>query len=443
MTKPYQPSFSIQPTYGFRYSSQPFAPNVGSINSANTGIIPDYEYKPDVKVPNKPMSPVTPQVMDSSSDDNNSEIAEASRQMSIDASKGKGEVYGPSAQGLVGALSPFGMSSLTGPAVPESGYGSPGSVSSLTGGVFNEEGRSVDPITGVANPEFATSRAFTDYIYNDPFANVFGDKDNAFRKSSDPSFGTASYQQAIQNSYKEGSPNAGMGTLSNQDKIMMKVGMDSGIPEHSLMKTRIEDDGTKTYLGTTKKGAQIKGQDLHLPTFGNIEGVEYTKDEAHGMAAKAGGSQAGVYNPDDSSPSLSGTTKSTAVSTSKGSYADDAQASSSGGGSSCCFIMLEARYGNGTMDNVVRRYRDEHMTIQNKRGYYKVASVLVPLMRKSKVFKWIITKTFADPLVCYGKWYYKENKYGWIFSPIKNFWLNLFEIVGTDTKFIKENGEIV
>ena len=80
--------------------------------------------------------------------------------------------------------------------------------------------------------------------------------------------------------------------------------------------------------------------------------------------------------------------------------------SSNDGGGGCCFIMLEARYGDGTMDKVVRRYRDENMTPRNRRGYYKVAEVLVPLMRKSKIFKWIVTKTFADPLVSYGKWYY-------------------------------------
>jgi len=117
--------------------------------------------------------------------------------------------------------------------------------------------------------------------------------------------------------------------------------------------------------------------------------------------------------------------------------------SSSSGGGGCCFIMLEARYGNGTMDKVVRKYRDEHMTQKNRRGYYKVAEVLVPLMRKSKVFKWVITKTFADPLVSYGKWYYGENKHGWIFAPIKSMWLKLFDAVGTDTIFIRENGEEV
>ena len=110
---------------------------------------------------------------------------------------------------------------------------------------------------------------------------------------------------------------------------------------------------------------------------------------------------------------------------------------------SCCFILLEARYGDGTMDKVVRRYRDEHMTDKNKRGYYKLAEVLVPLMRKSKVVKWLVTKTMADPLVAYGKYYYGENKIGVIYTPVKNFWMKLFDILGGDTKFIRENGDIV
>ena len=113
------------------------------------------------------------------------------------------------------------------------------------------------------------------------------------------------------------------------------------------------------------------------------------------------------------------------------------------GDSGCCFIMLEARYGDGTMDEVVRRYRDEHMTVRNKRGYYKVAEVLVPLMRKSRLAKWLVIKTFADPLVSYGKYYYGQNKHGVIFAPVKSFWMSVFNIVGGDTEFIRENGKVV
>jgi Fe-S cluster assembly iron-binding protein IscA len=114
-----------------------------------------------------------------------------------------------------------------------------------------------------------------------------------------------------------------------------------------------------------------------------------------------------------------------------------------GGGGGCCFIMLEARYGNGTMDSVVRRYRDEKMTDRNRRGYYRLAEVLVPLMRESRVFKFLVTKTFADPLVCYGKYYYGENRWGWIFKPVERFWMRVFDVVGGNTEFIRENGETV
>jgi hypothetical protein len=114
-----------------------------------------------------------------------------------------------------------------------------------------------------------------------------------------------------------------------------------------------------------------------------------------------------------------------------------------GGGGGCCFIMLEARYGNGTMDRVVRRYRDEKVTERNKRGYYKLAEVFIPLMRKSKLFSFFVVKTFADPAVCYAKWYYGENKWGWIFKPLERFWMGLFDTLGTETKFIRENGEVV
>jgi hypothetical protein len=83
------------------------------------------------------------------------------------------------------------------------------------------------------------------------------------------------------------------------------------------------------------------------------------------------------------------------------------------------------------------------MTDKNRRGYYKLAEVFVPLMRKSKLFKYAVKKLFADPLVSYGKWYYGENKHGFLFAPVKNIWMKLFDILGGETEFIRENGETV
>jgi len=119
------------------------------------------------------------------------------------------------------------------------------------------------------------------------------------------------------------------------------------------------------------------------------------------------------------------------------------QPSGGGGGGLCCFIMLEARYGNGVMDEAVRRYRDEHVTPRNRRGYYKLAEVFVPLMRKSKLFKFAVSKLFADPAVSYAKWYYGQNKHGWLFKPVQAFWMKIFNLLGEDVPFIRENGEVV
>ncbi len=116
---------------------------------------------------------------------------------------------------------------------------------------------------------------------------------------------------------------------------------------------------------------------------------------------------------------------------------------SSKGCGGCCWVMLEARYGNGTMDNVVRKYRDEFMTVRNRRGYYKFAEVIIPLMRKYKTVQKLMEWTFGDPLVKYGSWYYGDNKWGWIFTPVKSFWMGLFNVLGQETEFIRENGEVV
>lgn len=110
----------------------------------------------------------------------------------------------------------------------------------------------------------------------------------------------------------------------------------------------------------------------------------------------------------------------------------------------CCFIFMEARYGNGTMDEVVRRYRDEHMTSKNQRGYYKLSEVLVPMMRKSRFVKFLTRVLMTDPLVAYAKAHYNEgSKLGFVFKPVKNFWLRAFDYLGGDHKFIRENGETV
>lgn len=109
----------------------------------------------------------------------------------------------------------------------------------------------------------------------------------------------------------------------------------------------------------------------------------------------------------------------------------------------CCFIFLEARYGTGVLDKVVRRYRNEHMTAKNKRGYYIAAEFLVPLMRKYWLVKVLVRSLMTDPMVQYGKYYYGENRWGWVFKPLTKFWLGMFDYLGGSHEFIRENGKVV
>lgn len=206
----------------------------------------------------------------------------------------------------------------------------------------------------------------------------------------------------------------------------------------------------------TSPGAPGTGVGFGGTAASGMSGMGMTAGAPSGQTAANSGSGEGGMNAGGGGRGGPGGSSGTGVgvgsgATTSGSTSVAANASvgaTSGGGAGggaggCCFIMLEARYGDGTMDAVVRRYRDEHITDRNKRGYYKLAEVLVPLMRESKLFKFLVAKTFADPLVSYGKWHYGKNKHGWIFKPVQKFWMNVFNVLGTDTKFIRENGQTV
>lgn len=102
----------------------------------------------------------------------------------------------------------------------------------------------------------------------------------------------------------------------------------------------------------------------------------------------------------------------------------------------CCFIFAEA----DALSPVVRRYRDEHMTDRNRRGYYKLAEVLVPLMRKSSIVKWLVNMTMIKPLTWYGERFYEGKNPNPI---IKDFWIGLFNYLGQDHEFKRVNGEVI
>lgn len=109
-------------------------------------------------------------------------------------------------------------------------------------------------------------------------------------------------------------------------------------------------------------------------------------------------------------------------------------------GGMCCFIFIEAN--GGTLNPVVRRYRDEHMNERNRRGYYRLADKLVPLMQKYKIIYHATRFLMTEPMTCYGKYFYGLNRAGKMFKPLAKFWLGVFNRLGYG-KYTRSNGEVI
>jgi hypothetical protein len=95
----------------------------------------------------------------------------------------------------------------------------------------------------------------------------------------------------------------------------------------------------------------------------------------------------------------------------------------------CCFNFLEAE---GEIYPTVRRYRDEHYLKDGRVsvGYVRSAMIFVPLMVKFGWFKQLIRVLMTKPLKAYSRWYYGENRSGFVFYPFKLFWVNSWRILG-------------
>ena len=284
------------------------------------------------------------------------------------------------------------------------------------------------------------SGGYNDELYD--LTSQQGSAINSFNEAINQSLGSnsaqasmAAQQAAAQAAFAKLTP--GEQAEFNAMRVPGLINLLTPLPVQLLMNVLgINPAGTTTSGGVSSTSGSPMSGIASTGNVGQVANATTTAQNAANAAVAAGSGGLGT------SVGTTGGVSASSGSPMGGMGSGAAGASASAGGG-CCFIMLEARYGDGTMDAVVRRYRDEKITDHNKRGYYKLAEVFVPLMRQSKLFKFMVAKTFADPLVSYGKWHYGQNKHGWIFKPVEKFWMKVFNTLGSDTKFIRENGKTV
>lgn len=97
----------------------------------------------------------------------------------------------------------------------------------------------------------------------------------------------------------------------------------------------------------------------------------------------------------------------------------------SAAGNICCWNFLAA---HGSVPEEVKLYRDEHYPkgCPISKGYKWMSEFAVPLMEQYHKFAVFMDWVMARPMTKYAQWYYKKNRYGWIFKPIVIFWTGLW-----------------
>ncbi len=103
----------------------------------------------------------------------------------------------------------------------------------------------------------------------------------------------------------------------------------------------------------------------------------------------------------------------------------------------CCFIFIAESEGRG-LHPVVRWSRDEHMTVRMRRGYYRLADRIVPLMQRSKAWMFAVRWGMVKPMTEYGKWRYKYNHWGWLFWPVNAFWFGVYRGLGFGGEYARK-----
>jgi hypothetical protein len=97
---------------------------------------------------------------------------------------------------------------------------------------------------------------------------------------------------------------------------------------------------------------------------------------------------------------------------------------------SCCWTFAEAYYGWDNIPDEVRISRDLHYTLQRREGYRRMSRWLVPRMQSSEAVRFLTMLFLVWPMTCHAKWYVNRKGIGWIFTPLQQLYLSIWEYFG-------------
>jgi hypothetical protein len=102
-------------------------------------------------------------------------------------------------------------------------------------------------------------------------------------------------------------------------------------------------------------------------------------------------------------------------------------------GLNCCFIFIEGL--EGRFPWFVRRARDifYEECPARRDGYVKMATWLVPWMRKSTKVRWLVKKLMIEPCVKYGAWLFDDDsakKHHRFYGPVVKLWFSVWKHYG-------------
>lgn len=100
-------------------------------------------------------------------------------------------------------------------------------------------------------------------------------------------------------------------------------------------------------------------------------------------------------------------------------------------GLSCCFIFLEAL--NGELPWYIELARVDFWTQPRRNGYTWMSRALVPVMRWSKLAKYLVNTVLVKPFLRYGAWLYGEetaSSRSALLAPYCHAWLRLWGALG-------------